>query len=107
MSRSCSPPSTRHAWASSATGARAPERGSIRGLARSPGQSRTDRRVPRQAPARVKRMTHFWHPVSNMNAVRASGELVLDRGEGSHLWDDQGNRYIDSTAGLWFANVGY
>jgi len=52
-------------------------------------------------------MTHFWHPVANMHAVQASGELILERGEGCHLWDDQGNRYVDSTAGLWYANVGY
>ena len=42
-----------------------------------------------------------------MHAVQASGELILERGEGCHLWDDQGNRYIDSTGGLWYANVGY
>ena len=52
-------------------------------------------------------MTHFWHPVSDMHAVQASGELILERGEGCHLWDDRGNRYIDSTGGLWYANVGY
>jgi putrescine---pyruvate transaminase len=52
-------------------------------------------------------MTRFWHPVSDMRAVQASGELILDRGEGCHLWDDQGNRYVDSTGGLWYANVGY
>jgi len=52
-------------------------------------------------------MTRFWHPVSDMNAVQASGELILDRGEGCHVWDDEGNRYVDSTAGLWYANVGY
>ncbi len=52
-------------------------------------------------------MTRFWHPVSDMHAVQASGELILERGEGCHLWDDQGNRYIDSTGGLWYANVGY
>jgi adenosylmethionine-8-amino-7-oxononanoate aminotransferase len=42
-----------------------------------------------------------------MHAVQSSGELILERGEGCHLWDDKGNRYIDSTAGLWYANVGY
>ena len=52
-------------------------------------------------------MTRFWHPVADMHAVRASGELILDRGEGCHLWDDQGNRYVDATAALWYANVGY
>ena len=52
-------------------------------------------------------MTHFWHPVADMHAVQASGELILERGEGCHLWDEKGNRYIDSTGGLWYANVGY
>ncbi|MEI7759156.1 MAG: aminotransferase class III-fold pyridoxal phosphate-dependent enzyme [Thermoleophilia bacterium] len=52
-------------------------------------------------------MTRFWHPVSDMHAVQASGELILERGEGCHLWDENGNRYIDSTGGLWYANAGY
>jgi adenosylmethionine-8-amino-7-oxononanoate aminotransferase len=39
--------------------------------------------------------------------VQASGELILERGEGCHVWDDRGNRYVDATAGLWYANVGY
>jgi putrescine aminotransferase len=42
-----------------------------------------------------------------MHSVQSSGELILERGEGCHLWDEQGNRYIDSTGGLWYANVGY
>jgi adenosylmethionine-8-amino-7-oxononanoate aminotransferase len=52
-------------------------------------------------------MTRFWHPVADMHAVAAGGELLLDRGEGSHLWDTEGRRYLDATAGLWYANVGY
>ncbi len=42
-----------------------------------------------------------------MHAVAANGELLLDRGEGSHVWDTEGRRYLDATAGLWYANVGY
>ena len=42
-----------------------------------------------------------------MHAVAANGELLLDRGEGSHVWDTEGCRYLDATAGLWYANVGY
>ncbi len=34
-------------------------------------------------------------------------ELVLARGEGTWIWDDQGRRYLDGTAGLWYCNVGY
>jgi putrescine---pyruvate transaminase len=52
-------------------------------------------------------MTTYWHPFADMAAVQAAGELTLARGEGSHVWDTQGNRYLDATAGLWFANVGH
>jgi adenosylmethionine-8-amino-7-oxononanoate aminotransferase len=52
-------------------------------------------------------MTRFWHPVADMSAVAASGELLLDRAEGVHLWDEAGTRYLDATASLWYCNVGY
>jgi putrescine---pyruvate transaminase len=52
-------------------------------------------------------MTRFWHPVADMHAVVASGELILDRAEGTHVWDEAGNRYLDATAALWYCNVGY
>ncbi len=52
-------------------------------------------------------MTRFWHPVADMHAVVASGELVLDRAEGVTVWDEEGNRYVDAIAGLWYCNVGY
>ena len=29
------------------------------------------------------------------------------RGDGAHVWDESGRRYLDATAGLWFANVGF
>jgi adenosylmethionine-8-amino-7-oxononanoate aminotransferase len=48
-----------------------------------------------------------WHPFSDMGAVERDGEFVLTRGEGVHVWDDAGNRYLDATAGLWFALVGH
>ena len=52
-------------------------------------------------------MTRFWHPVADMHAVEASGELLLDRAEGTHVWDESGKRYLDATAALWYCNVGY
>lgn len=50
--------------------------------------------------------TTLWHPFADMAAVRGK-EFVVTRGEGSWIWDDQGQRYLDATAGLWFANVGH
>jgi adenosylmethionine-8-amino-7-oxononanoate aminotransferase len=52
-------------------------------------------------------MARFWHSFADMFAIEAGGELVLDRGEGVHVWDEDGRRYIDATAGLWFCNVGF
>lgn len=50
--------------------------------------------------------TSFWHPFADMTAV-PQNELVLDRGSGSWIWDADGNRYLDATASLWYANVGH
>lgn len=52
-------------------------------------------------------MTRFWHPFADMGLVEERGELVLERGEGARLWDEQGRSYVDSTAALWYCNVGY
>jgi adenosylmethionine-8-amino-7-oxononanoate aminotransferase len=49
----------------------------------------------------------FWHAFADMHAVESGGELVVDRGEGVHVWDEEGHRYLDATAALWFCNVGY
>jgi adenosylmethionine-8-amino-7-oxononanoate aminotransferase len=52
-------------------------------------------------------MARFWHSFADMAVVETGGELVVDRGEGVHIWDEQGRRYLDATAGLWYCNVGY
>jgi putrescine---pyruvate transaminase len=52
-------------------------------------------------------MTTFWHPFADMAVLEATGTLTIVRGEGSHVWDADGNRYLDATAGLWFVNVGH
>lgn len=52
-------------------------------------------------------MGALWHPFSDMAAVDAGGEFVVTRGDGVWIWDDADERYLDATAGLWFANVGH
>jgi putrescine aminotransferase len=52
-------------------------------------------------------VTRFWHPFADMAAVQAAGEVSIVRGEGSHIWDADGNRYLDATASLWYCNVGH
>jgi adenosylmethionine-8-amino-7-oxononanoate aminotransferase len=52
-------------------------------------------------------MGSLWHPFSDMGAVETDGEFVIARGEGVHVYDRAGTRYLDATAGLWFTNVGH
>lgn len=48
----------------------------------------------------------FWHPFADMGAVTRK-EFIIDRGEGPWVFDADGNRYLDGTASLWYANLGY
>jgi putrescine aminotransferase len=50
--------------------------------------------------------TRFWHPFADMGSVSQS-ELVIERGEGVWVYDAEGNRYLDGTASLWYANIGH
>ncbi|MDX6308577.1 MAG: putrescine---pyruvate transaminase [Nocardioidaceae bacterium] len=52
-------------------------------------------------------MGALWHPFSNMSAVEKNGEFTLTRGQGVYVYDADDNRYLDATAGLWYANVGH
>ncbi|WP_027815593.1 aspartate aminotransferase family protein [Paraburkholderia bannensis] len=50
---------------------------------------------------------HHIHAFVDQKALNAEGPRVMVRGEGSHLWDSEGNRYLDGMSGLWCTNVGY
>ena len=54
-----------------------------------------------------KDQAYMLHPVSNLRQLQEHGPLVMARGEGVHLWDTDGKRYIDAFAGLWNVNVGH
>jgi adenosylmethionine-8-amino-7-oxononanoate aminotransferase len=51
-------------------------------------------------------VSSLWHPFAEMYSVQHD-PFVIVRGEGCYVFDDQGHRYLDATAGLWFANLGY
>ncbi|TDP41543.1 aspartate aminotransferase family protein [Nocardia ignorata] len=52
-------------------------------------------------------MNALWHGFADMGAVTRDGAFVVARGDGAYVYDTEGNRYLDATAGLWFANVGH
>lgn len=48
----------------------------------------------------------LWHPFADMGAVE-SAPFVIDRAQGVHVWDEDGRRYLDASASLWYANLGH
>lgn len=51
-------------------------------------------------------MGSFWHPFADMTKVQHQ-PFVVDRGEGIYVYDEEGSRYLDAAASLWYMNVGY
>lgn len=44
---------------------------------------------------------YIWHPFTQMGDYMRSDPLVIERGEGFHLIDTEGRRYIDGVSSLW------
>lgn len=44
---------------------------------------------------------HLWHPFTQMRDWLNEEPLIIDSGEGCHLIDVEGNRYIDGVSSLW------
>ncbi|HEY2862232.1 MAG TPA: aspartate aminotransferase family protein [Casimicrobiaceae bacterium] len=61
---------------------------------------------PTSAAARRDLSFHL-HPSTNLRAVQKDGPLVITRGEGVYVYDDQGRRYLEGMAGLWCASLGF
>ncbi|MGB3837308.1 aspartate aminotransferase family protein [Castellaniella sp.] len=49
---------------------------------------------------------HLWNPFSNMGNT-VGNQHTWVRGEGSHIYDESGKKYIDALASLWYMMVGY
>ncbi len=44
---------------------------------------------------------HVWHPFTPHSVYREEDPLLVVRGEGNHLIDPEGNRYLDAVSSLW------
>ena len=54
-----------------------------------------------------KDIAHALHPYTNLATHEEQGPLVITRGEGVYVWDDQNNRYLEGLAGLWCVSLGF
>lgn len=67
--------------------------------------------TPPATPARNSNATrdiaNVLHPYTDQRAHAVQGPVVITRGEGVRVWDDQGKEYIEAMAGLWCASLGF
>lgn len=47
------------------------------------------------------------HPYTNLRLHERQGPVVVARGEGVWVYDDDGKRYLEGLAGLWCTGLGY
>jgi 4-aminobutyrate---pyruvate transaminase len=58
-------------------------------------------------PAAMRDLTYHLHPSTNLRQLQTEGPLVITRGEGVYVFDEQGKRYLEGMAGLWCASLGF
>ena len=58
-------------------------------------------------PAARRDLSFHLHPATNLRQVQTEGPLVIVRGEGVYVYDDEGRRYLEGMAGLWCASLGF
>jgi 4-aminobutyrate---pyruvate transaminase len=58
-------------------------------------------------PAARRDLAFHLHPSTNLRLVQTEGPLVITRGEGVYVYDDEGRRYLEGMAGLWCASLGF
>jgi adenosylmethionine-8-amino-7-oxononanoate aminotransferase len=50
---------------------------------------------------------YIWHPFTQMQQYNREEPLIIARGEGSYLYDVQGNKYLDGVSSIWVTLHGH
>ena len=61
----------------------------------------------RTAELVARDLRHVWHPFTAHSAWPNDEPLVIERAEGMHLFDTDGNRYLDGVSSLWLSVHGH
>ena len=57
--------------------------------------------------AESRDLAYVMHPYTNHIMHQKNGPLVIARGQGVWVYDNQGNAYIEGMAGLWCTALGF
>ncbi len=61
--------------------------------------------MPNSAAARD--IAYYIHPQTNLRRHAEVGPVIVSHGDGVHVVDENGNRYMETVAGLWCAALGF
>lgn len=56
---------------------------------------------PRTADLIARDLASLWHPFTQHSTWPSDDPTVIERGEGSYIYDTEGRRYLDGTSSLW------
>jgi 4-aminobutyrate--pyruvate transaminase len=59
------------------------------------------------SPAKTRDSAHYLHAFTNAKANEEQGPLVITRGDGVFVYDEDGNEYLEGFSGLWCASLGF
>lgn len=57
--------------------------------------------------ARKTNENNFIHPYSDLREIEGTRPKVISRGDGIYVEDDNGQKYIEGVAALWYASLGF
>ena len=54
-----------------------------------------------------KDVKNHLHPYTDARLHESTGPLIIERGEGIHVYDNHGKQYIEAMSGLWSVALGF
>ncbi|MFM1952910.1 MAG: hypothetical protein RL187_119 [Actinomycetota bacterium] len=71
-------------------------------------QPKKAKRTKKSETLQDKARDHLWMHFTRQGPLAGGGDVpVIVKGNGHHIWDDKGKRYIDGLAGLFVVNAGH
>ncbi len=55
----------------------------------------------------VRDRKYYLNPYTNLKSNETSGSLVIKRGKGVYVYDEQGKEYLEGMSGLWCVSLGF
>ena len=78
------------------------------GVSKKAGPAKRVAKKPALDPIQQKAKDHLWMHFTRQSGMESgNGVPVIVRGEGHHIFDDKGKRYIDGLSGLFVVQLGH